>query len=219
MHAGFHSGTFSGAGNPQFHKFVWSPFDSWLMRLIMAALRSRCGHYIFALLFLLSSSSSSFFSSPNLRGCRTDVYHTSCTSEICYTWLAGNAGPKKSQKIRHLSTIAQLCRTISSQLRHISTIGKKLLNSNISSTCPHNMVNFSPLAVEICWRVGGTPNKFQRVSRLGSVTARHSSLVVGVSQTLRRWTEPTEGDTYIRQVGHHFGHWPTFLVYFLTGCI
>ena len=53
----------------------------------------------------------------------------------------------------------------------------------------------------------GHPSKFQRVSRLGSVTARH--LVVGVNQTLRRWTE---GATYIRQGGHHVGHWPTFLV-------
>ena len=33
------------------------------------------------------------------------------------------------------------------------------------------------------------------------------TLVVGVSQTLRRWTE---GTTYIRQGGHHVGHWPTF---------
>jgi len=31
--------------------------------------------------------------------------------------------------------------------------------------------------------------------------------VVGVSQTLRRWAE---GATYIRQGGHHVGHWPTF---------
>ena len=38
------------------------------------------------------------------------------------------------------------------------------------------------------------PCKFQRVSRLGSVTARH--LVVGISQTLRRWTE---GVTCVRQ--------------------
>jgi len=37
----------------------------------------------------------------------------------------------------------------------------------------------------------------------------HGTLVVGVSQTLRRWTE---GATYIRQGGHHVGHWPTFLV-------
>jgi len=53
----------------------------------------------------------------------------------------------------------------------------------------------------------GHPSKFQLVSRLGSVTAW--TLVVGVSQTLRHWTE---GATCIRQGGHHIGHWPTFLV-------
>jgi len=61
---------------------------------------------------------------------------------------------------------------------------KNLLSSNTSSTCPDNMVNFGLLTAEICWRVWGTLYKFQRVLRLGSVTARH--LVVGVSQTLRR---------------------------------
>jgi len=45
------------------------------------------------------------------------------------------------------------------------------------------------------------PCKFQRVSRLGRVTARH--LVVGISQTLRRWTE---GATCIRQGDHHVRH-------------
>jgi len=39
----------------------------------------------------------------------------------------------------------------------------------------------------------------------------HGTLVVGVNQTLRRWTE---GATYIRQGGHHVGHWPAFLVFF-----
>jgi len=39
--------------------------------IIMVALHSRCGHYIFVL-FL-----SFFFSSPNLSGHRLDVYHTS----------------------------------------------------------------------------------------------------------------------------------------------
>ena len=71
-----------------------------------------------------------------------------------------DAGAQKTPKRRHLSTIAQLCRAISSQLRHVSTIGKKLLNSNVSPTCPHNMVNFGPLAAEICWRVWGTPVNF-----------------------------------------------------------
>ena len=41
---------------------------------IMAALRSRCGHYIFVLWFLLSLF---LFSSNNLSGRRVDVYHTS----------------------------------------------------------------------------------------------------------------------------------------------
>jgi len=53
----------------------------------------------------------------------------------------------------------------------------------------------------------GHPSYFQRLPRLSSVTARH--LVVGVSQTLRRWTE---GATYVWQGDHHVGHWPTFLV-------
>jgi len=37
------------------------------------------------------------------------------------------------------------------------------------------MANFGPLAAEIGSGVWGHPNKFQRVSRLGSVIARHSS--------------------------------------------
>ena len=32
---------------------------------------------------------------------------------------------------------------------------------------------------------------------------------MGISQTLRRWTE---GATYVRKGDHHIGHWPTFLV-------
>ena len=32
---------------------------------------------------------------------------------------------------------------------HASTIGKNLLNSNISFTCTHNMTNFGPLTAEI----------------------------------------------------------------------
>ena len=74
------------------------------------------------------------------------------------------------QKIRHLRTITKLCRAISSQLRHVSTIRKKnLLTSNISSTCPHSMVNFGPLTAEISWRVLGTPANFNRFRILASL--------------------------------------------------
>ena len=127
--------------------------------------------------------------------------------ETCCTRLAENTGRKKVAKNRHLSTIAQLCRAISSQLRHVSTIRKNLLSSNISSTCPHNMVNLRPTSGWDRLTSLGYPCKFQLVLRLGSVTARH--LVVGVSETLRRWTE---GASYIWQGDHHVGHWPTFLV-------
>ena len=99
----------------------------------MAALCNKAGHYIFVLSFLLSSSRPIFylllFSSPILSRRILDVYHTSiqwcglsanlgCRSETWCTRLAENKGRKKSPKIRHLRTIAQLCRAISSQLRH-----------------------------------------------------------------------------------------------------
>jgi len=91
----------------------------------------------------------------------------------------------KVTKNRHLGTIAQLCRAISSQIRHVSTIGKKnFLTSNISSTCPHNMVNFGPLAAEIVSLVWGTPANFNGFGVLAALL--HGILVVGVSQTLRR---------------------------------
>ena len=78
--------------------------------------------------------------------------------------LAENTGRKKSRKIRHLRTIAHLCRAISSQLRHVLTIGKSLLNSNMSSMCPPNMVKFGPQAAEIGSLLWGTPGNFNSVT-------------------------------------------------------
>jgi len=131
--------------------------------VVMAALWNRAGHYIFALWFL----SSSFF--PRLISAVRDWMSTilphmvtwwcglsanlECMSEMCCTRLAQNTGRKKSA----FDIIIQLCRVVSSQPRHISTIGK---NSNTSSTRPHNMVNFGPLTAEICWRVWGTAGNF-----------------------------------------------------------
>jgi len=76
--------------------------------------------------------------------------------------LTANTGCKKLSQICHLGTITQRCRAISLQLRHVLTIGKKLLSSNISSTCCHNIVNFSPLAADIGPVVWGTPGNFFR---------------------------------------------------------
>ena len=119
----------------------------------MATLRSRCGHYIFVLFLSSFFLLLLFFSSPNLSGRRLDVYHTSntwwglsanleCRSEVCCTRLAGNAGPKKLPKIHHRGTITQLCMAISSQLRQLSTIGKKLVKQQC---LPHMSLQYGEL--------------------------------------------------------------------------
>jgi len=93
--------------------------------------------------------------------------------------------PEKSLKIAFWT--AQLCPAMSSQLRHVSTIGKKLLSSNISPRCPHNMMNFGPLAAEIVSLVWGTRANFNRFCVLAALL--HGSQIVSVSQISRRWTE------------------------------
>jgi len=67
---------------------------------------------------------------------------------------------------------------------HIDNRKKNLLSSNISSTCPYNMVNFGLLAAEIGSLVWGTPANFNGFRVLAALL--HGTLVVGVSQTLRR---------------------------------
>jgi len=104
---------------------------------LTVALWNRADHYIFILWFLLSSFF--LFSSPNLSGRRLDVCmpyfptwcglsaKLGCRSETCCTRLAGNAERKKSPKSHHMRTIVHLSRAVSSQLRHVSTIGKKIV--------------------------------------------------------------------------------------------
>jgi len=74
--------------------------------IIMAALRSRCEHYIFVPRFLLSSTYLlSFFLAY------------SQPAQIGAARGSLNYRTQKSLKIRHLRTIAQLCWAISSQLK------------------------------------------------------------------------------------------------------
>jgi len=67
------------------------------------------------------------------------------------------------------------------------------------------MANVGPLTAEIGLPVWSTPANFNGFRVLAALL--HGTLVVGVSQTLWRLTE---GATYVRQGGHHVGHWPTF---------
>jgi len=88
------------------HPAVW-PQQIWAENwgllypsFFMAALRSRCGHYISILWFL--SSFSFFFSSPIISAvadwCGLSA-NLECRSEMCCTRLAGNTGRKIMQKI------------------------------------------------------------------------------------------------------------------------
>ena len=116
---------------------------------------------------------------------------------------------QKVAKNRHLDTIAQLCRTIFSQLGHILTSGKKLVKQQC---LPHMSLQYGELQPtsgrdhSLVWGTPANVNAFRFLTAL-----LHGTLVEGVSQNLRRWTE---GATYIRQGGHDVGHWPTCLVFF-----
>ena len=84
----------------------------------MATLRSRCRHYIFALWFL---SISLFYSSPNLSSRRLNVYHTSThdvalvqIQNACLKCAACGYLEIQNAKYRHLRTIAQIYRAMSS---------------------------------------------------------------------------------------------------------
>jgi len=80
--------------------------------------------------------------SANL-GCRSE---TRCTQKL----------HKKSPSAHHRTTLSGY---IFATKAHIDN-RKKLLNSNISSTCPYNMVNIGPLTVEIGSGVWGIPANF-----------------------------------------------------------
>ena len=125
---------------------------------------------------------------------------------MCCSRLAVNAGPKKVTKNRHLGTIPQLCRAISLQLRHVLTIGKKLVKQQYLLHIPHNMVNFGPLAAEIVSLVWGTPGNFNGFRVLAALL--YGTLVVGVSQTAA-----LNRGRHLYSAGRpSVGHWPTFLV-------
>jgi len=99
---------------------------------------------------------------------------------MCCTLLAEMQDPKN----RHLGTFAQLCRAIPLQLWHVSTIGKKLVKQQYLLHMSSQYGELRPINDWDLFGSLGHSGKFQRVSRLGSVSARR--LVVGVSQTLRR---------------------------------
>jgi len=111
--------SYVGHGIVYSDRFLWPPYGIGQSIIFLP-----CG---FFLSFL-------FFFSPNLSSRRLDVYHTWTHGvALVRIWNAGlkcaACGSLEIQfaKNGHLGTIAQLCHAVSSQLRHVSTIGKKFV--------------------------------------------------------------------------------------------
>jgi len=88
---------------------------------------------------------------------------------------------QKNAKSCHLRTIIQLCRAISSQLTHVSTIGKKLVKQQYFLYMSPQYGELRPTSgwdISLVW---GTPANFNWFRVLAVLL--HSTLVVGVSQT------------------------------------
>jgi len=92
--------------------------------------------------------------------------------------LHGARWKYRTRKIAKNSTSGhhpQLCRAIYSQLRHLSSIGKKLVKQQYLLHMSLQYGELRPTNGSDRFTSLGHSCKFQRVSRLGSVTARHSS--------------------------------------------
>jgi len=100
-------------------------------------------------------------------------------SEMCCTRLAVNAGRKKIAKNspsgHHRTTLSGDIFATEACIDN----RKNLLNSSVSPTCPHNMVNLGLLAAEICWRVWGIPANYNGFRVLAELL--HGTLVVDAS--------------------------------------
>jgi len=99
-------------------------------------------------------------------------------------WLAENTGCKKIAKNspsgHHRTTLSGY---IFANEACIDNRKKNLLSSNISSTCPHSMANFGPLAAEIGSVVWGTQANVNGFRFLAALL--HGTPAVGVNQPLR----------------------------------
>jgi len=94
---------------------------------------------------------------------------------MCCMRLTENTGRKNDAKNCHLGTIAQLCRAISfSQLRHISTIGKKHVKQQYLLQMTLQYGELRPTSNWDPFVSLGRPANFNGFSRLGFVTAATS---------------------------------------------
>jgi len=103
---------------------------------------------------------------------------------MCCTWHAENTGRKNAKNSPSGHYHTTFSGYVLATKAYIANRKKNLLNRNTSSICPHNMANFGPLTAEIGSGVWDTPANFNGFRVLAALL--NGTLVVGVSQTLRR---------------------------------
>ena len=161
--------------------FLWSPYG-----IGQTIIFSCCD--LFFLLFcprLILAEPLQIGCLPYFHTCRGLSANLRCRSQTCCTRLAEII---RTQKRRQKSLSGHHRTTLSGYIfatkARMDNRKKNLLSSNMSSTCPHNMVNFGLLAAEISLPVWGTPPDFNGLRVLAALL--HGSKVVSVSQTLQR---------------------------------
>jgi len=109
--------------------------------------------------------------------CGLTANYVECRSVMCCARLAANTGRKNNAKNPYLRTIARLCVAVSSssQLRHVSTIGKSPKQQYVLHMSPQYMTNFGPLTAEIASGVWSTPANFNGFRVLPSLLQRRRS--------------------------------------------
>jgi len=161
------------------HDLKWYKNYRNQLRLAKVIVKNKMSHFmVHCVYFHPVVSSFFFFSSPNLSSRRLHVYHTSThgvalVKFIMQVWnmLCAARWKYSTQKIAKKSPSGHHPTTLS-YLRNSGTYqqsDKNMLSSNISSTCPRNMVNFGPLIrmwanaqrdgrpAEYRWRLCSTP--------------------------------------------------------------
>ena len=142
-----------------------------------------------------------------------------CRSEMCCTRLAANAGPKIAKNSPSGNNCTTLSGYIFASKACIDNNWNNLLISNVSPTWSHKVTIWLTSAHErlrTCWRVWGNPANFNGFHVLAALL--HGTVLVGVSQILRRWAEapPIFGKTAITLgIGPH-SSWFSFSFFSTT---
>ena len=138
-----------------FDRLLWQPYGIGQAIIFLP----RCFFYLLLLLFLAYSQLSYIGCVPYFHtwcGFRANL---ECRSEMCCTRLAEKMTQKSQKNSPSAHHHTTLLGCVFANKAHIDN-RKNLLNSNISSTCFHNMVNVGPLTAEIGSVVLGTPANF-----------------------------------------------------------